>query len=309
MSKVTIVMSTYNGEKFIREQIDSILSSTFQDFELYITDDVSKDSTLSILKEYETKMPGKIHVFQNDKNLGYILNFLQAIGKTTSDYIMLCDQDDVWKSNKIEITLKRLMQMEAESGKTTPIAVFTDAVVVDQKLNVLHNSFFESGHLNPLRTDLSHILMENKLIGCTVMINSAVRTILQEQNFPAHARLHDWWIALTTAAFGKIGFISEGTLLYRQHSANIVGNTGFFTYIKNRITSLKKQKESLLALQYQAEEFIGLYSSMLTTDKRIILEQFANLHHMNFIKRRMVILKYGFFKTGLIRNIGLMFIV
>ena len=234
MSMVTIVMSAYNGEKYIREQIDSILASTYQDFDIFITDDVSKDSTLSILKEYEAKHPDKIRVCQNEKNLGYILNFLTGICRTTSEYIMLCDQDDVWKPDKIEKTLVRLKKMEARYGKNIPNAVFSDAVVVDQNLTTINPSFFESGHLNPQNTDLSHILMENKLIGCTVMINSALRKILLEHDLPKKAKLHDWWIALIAAAFGKISFINEGLLLYRQHSSNAVGDTGFSAYFKNR---------------------------------------------------------------------------
>lgn len=309
MSTVTVVMSTYNGEKYVAEQIDSILASTYQDFEIMISDDGSKDATLSIIKEYEAKMPDKIHVNQNERNLGYILNFLQGICKTSSDYIMFCDQDDVWKPNKIEITLNKLKQIEAKSGKDLPISVFTDAIVVNQKLDVIQNSFFQAGHLNPYNTDLSHMLMENKLIGCTVMMNAATRKILQEHSLPTHARLHDWWIAIVTAALGKATFLNEGTILYRQHGNNIVGNTGFLAYIKNRITSLKKQKDAILALQYQAEEFLTLYGDMLNSENKVIMKQFANLHNMNFIKRRIVILQNGFLKTGLIRNIGLMFIV
>lgn len=309
MSMVTIVMSAYNGEKYIREQIDSILASTYQDFDIFITDDVSKDSTLSILKEYEAKHPDKIRVCQNEKNLGYILNFLTGICRTTSEYIMLCDQDDVWKPDKIEKTLVRLKKMEARYGKNIPNAVFSDAVVVDQNLTTINPSFFESGHLNPQNTDLSHILMENKLIGCTVMINSALRKILLEHDLPKKAKLHDWWIALIAAAFGKISFINEGLLLYRQHSSNAVGDTGFSAYFKNRITTLKKQKEALLVLQHQAGEFLELYGSMMSDDKKNIIQQFAHLNEMNCIKRRLVIIREGYLKSGVVRNIGLMFII
>lgn len=309
MSMVTIVMSAYNGEKYIREQIDSLLASTYQDFEILITDDMSKDSTVNILKEYEAKHPDKIHVFQNEKNMGYILNFLTGICRTTSEYIMLCDQDDVWKPDKIEKTLNRLKKIEEKYGKTVPNAVFSDAVVVDQNLNTINQSFFESGHLKPLNTDLSHILMENKLIGCTVMINAALRKILQEHDLPQKAKLHDWWIALIAATFGNISFINEGLLLYRQHGSNAVGDTGFAAYFKTRITSLRKQKESLLVLQNQAGEFLKLYGSMMSDDKKIIIQRFARLNQMNCINRRIVIMREGYLKSGIVRNFGLMLIV
>ncbi|MDF2540060.1 MAG: hypothetical protein K0S76_3081 [Herbinix sp.] len=309
MGMVTIVMTTYNGEKYVSEQIESILSSSYQDIQLWIYDDGSKDDTVSILKAYEKRYPEKIRVHQNAINRGVTLNFLQAVCQTTSDFIMFSDQDDVWKPEKIALTLKRMRHMESQRGNDTPLAVFTDAVVVDQDLHVIHDSFFQSGHLNPKHTDLPHLLMENKLIGCTVMINSALRRILQSHRLPKEAKYHDWWLALVATSFGNIGFVSAGTLLYRQHSNNVVGNTGFFAYVKNRITSLQTQKQSLLALQRQAAEFGIIYQNLLNEDKQRIITQFASLDKEGVIRRRILIIRYGFFKTGILRNIGLMLII
>lgn len=309
MSMVTIVMTTYNGEKYVGEQIESILSSSYKDVELFIYDDGSKDDTLSILRNYESLSPDIIHVFQNEVNLGVNTNFLSAICKTTTEYVMLCDQDDVWKPNKIAITLKRMRNMEVQIGKEIPLAVFTDAVVVDSELKVLKNSFFESGHLNPNKIDLPHLLMENKLIGCTVMVNSALRKVLQGHKLPQEAKFHDWWLALIASAFGRIGYVNESTLFYRQHGENVVGNTGFLTYFKDRITSLRTQKDSLIALQHQAEEFSNIYGDFIPMKNKLTIDRFASLQKVNMIERRMNILKYGYLKTGLVRNIGLMFIV
>ena len=308
MSRVSIVLSTYNGEKYIEEQINSILSSSYQDIDLYIRDDGSSDRTMEILEGYRSNAPEQIHVFRNDVNLGVTLNFLQGICDTTADYIMLCDQDDVWKSNKICDTLKRMRHMEAQLGKELPIAVFTDATVVDGSLNKLHDSFFRTGKLNPLKTDLPHILMENKLIGCTVMINASLRRVLKSRHLPEKARYHDWWLALIAASCGKIGYLPEQTLLYRQHGNNVVGSTSFLSYVKSRITSLKKQKAAVLTLEKQAEEFLKLYWEYLTADSREVLRQFADLQKSGFIRKRVILLQYGFLKTGFIRNLGLMFI-
>ncbi|MDF2942685.1 MAG: hypothetical protein K0S01_1543 [Herbinix sp.] len=309
MSTVAIVMTTYNGEKYVGEQMESILDSSYQDYELFIYDDGSTDGTMSILRSYESQYPTKIHAYQNVVNLGVTLNFLQALARTTTDYVMFCDQDDIWKTNKIAVTLKRMRHMEAQKGKDTPLAVFTDAIVVDSELNVLKNSFFCAGHLNPCKTDLPHILMENKLIGCTVMVNATLRKVLQSHNLPNEAKFHDWWIALIAATFGKIGYVNEGTLLYRQHGGNVVGNTGFLAYFNNRITSLETQKEALQALMRQAEEFLTVYGDLLSEEKMDIIQCFANLNQLNFFQKRVQILCHGYLKTGLIRNIGLMFIV
>ncbi len=309
MSRVSIVLSTYNGEKYLKEQLDSILTSSYQDIDLFIRDDGSSDRTMELLEAYHGKEPERIYIRRNEVNLGYTLNFLEGICDTTADYVMLCDQDDVWMPNKIRDTLNRMRHMEAQLGKDTPLAVFTDATLVDEKLHQLHESFFLAGKLNPRRTDLAHILMENKLIGCTVMINASLRRILKSRRLPQKARYHDWWIALIAASCGKIGFLPDRTMLYRQHGFNVVGSRSFLSYIRDRISSLQKQKGALLAVEQQAEEFAELYRDYLSEANLEVLGQFAGLQHAGFLQRRVLILKYGFFKTGLIRNIGLMFII
>jgi len=264
---------------------------------------------MEILNLYKMRYPDIIHISRNETNMGVTLNFLNAIIKTTSEYIMLCDQDDVWKKDKIARTLKRMKQMEVQFGKDMPVAVFTDAYVTDSRLNIIHESFFRSGRLNPGLTDLPHMLMENKLIGCTVMINGAVRKILQSKPLPKHARYHDGWLGLIAASFGKISFIPEPTLFYRQHEGNVVGNRGFYAYIIDRISNLRKQKEALTALQAQAREFADLYRDYFDGRKLDLIMRFSNLSKESFIKRRLLILRYGYLKSGIIRNIGLILIV
>lgn len=309
MGMVSIVMATYNGEKYIEEQIESILSSTYQDFELYIFDDGSKDSTMTILNNYQKQYPDKINISQNQTNLGVTHNFLYAINRTTADYIMLCDQDDVWKKDKIARTLKRMRQMEVQFEKELPIAVFTDAHVVDSNLNMIHESFFLSGRLNPRLTDLSHLLMENKLIGCTVMINAALRKVLQSSCLPQKAKLHDGWLGLIASSLGKIGFIKEPTLLYRQHEANLVGNRNFLSYVLNRISNMREQKRALLELQIQAGEFAQLYQNLIEQNKLELILRFSKLNQESFLGRRILIIRNRYLKSGIIRNIGLMIIV
>ena len=309
MDNVSIVMATYNGEKYLEEQIESVLSSTYKDFELHIVDDGSQDQTMEILEGYRSKYPDKLYVSYNEINLGVTSNFLKAINKMTSEYIMLCDQDDVWNMNKIAVTLKRMKQMEVQFGKELPIAVFTDAYVVDEKLDIIHESFFKSSRLNPRLTDLPHLLMENKLIGCTVMINQALQRILQGKPLPKRAKFHDSWLGLIAASVGKVGFIKDPTLLYRQHSSNVVGNLSFLSYIISRIRNIRRQRRALLELYVQAEEFASLYNNLIDSRNLEIINRFSKLHQNNFIIRRFILIRYGYLKSGIIRNIGLMFIV
>lgn len=309
MGTVSIVMATYNGSKYVEEQVKSILGSTYNNFDLFIYDDGSKDDTVRILTECAKDNQDRVHFYQNEKNLGFIKNFLNGICRTTSNYVMLCDQDDIWKPDKIEVTLKRMKQMEATHGSEVPIAVFTDTTVIDNELKVLNQSFYKTGHLDTKKVDLSHQLMENKLIGCTVMINASLRKILQSKGLPEQARYHDWWIGLIAASMGRISYIDKATMLYRQHGNNVVGNMSFTSYIKNRILSISKQRETILASMKQASEFYELYKEFLNPESKEIIKRFLNLSSMNFIQRRICLLRYGYLKTGFIRNIGLILII
>lgn len=308
MDKIDIIMATYNGQAYIKEQIESILENTYQEWQLTVCDDGSLDNTISIVKEYMKQYPDKIFLYENPKNLGVILNFLQAVKKSNNPYIMFCDQDDVWKSNKIQVTYEKMKEMESDVGDKLPIAVFSDGHVVDSKLNIIHPSFHKSGALDVSKIDLSSILMENKLLGCTTMLNKRVREMIV--TLPTTARMHDWWIGIICASFGRIGFVNEATILYRQHDNNIVGGSKDFTsYVKDRISSLNKQRQVLKLTQNQAKNFYQIYKGQLSPKYKDVIYQFAMLGKKNWFIRRYILLKYKFFKTGVIRNIGVFLLI
>lgn len=309
MSTVAVIMATYNGEKYVRRQIESILASSYDDFEIFIYDDGSTDNTVSIVSELEQLHPSRIHLQQNEVNLGVARNFLQAVAKAQADYIMLCDQDDVWKPDKIEKTLKRIKAMEKRLGRDLPLAVFTDAIIVDENLNTISESFFRFNHLDPKKNDLAHILMENKLIGCTVMVNGCVGRLLRQYPMPENARFHDWWIALLASSMGKISYIDEGTLYYRQHAGNLVGGSGFVSYLKNRLENMQKQRGALQTLYRQAEEFLSIYDDILPYESKRLIGKFTSIPQMGFFAKRMCLIRNGYLKSGLIRNLGLMLLV
>jgi len=329
MNRVNIVLATYNGEKYISEQIDSILNNSFKNWKLWIFDDGSTDKTSSIIEEYRYQYSDKIMVHHNEKNKGVTLNFLEGAHyianykdkpsdmflnmtvkekkEATMDYYMFCDQDDVWMPHKIEKTLKHMKKMEYKYGGDSAVAVFTDAVVVDDKLNKLYPSFYKVSKLDIKKIDLPHIMMENKMIGCTVMFNDQL--LKRMRICPTNARYHDWWIAMIAASFGHISYLPEATLFYRQHSNNVVGNQSFFSYVKNRVTSLQKQKEVLHKTILQADEFYLLYHKELSEKEKKQVYILAHLEKENWIMRRFLIVRYGFLKTGLLRNVGLLWLV
>lgn len=307
MDRINIIMATYQGEEYIKEQIESLLRSEGLNYFISVYDDGSKDHTVDFVKEYVRKYPDKIELIQNEKNYGHCLNFLHGVVDNSYDYVMFCDQDDVWKVDKISKTYAFMKQMEKKQQKEIPMIVFTDAIIVDENLKEVKPSFHKAGGYDTSKLDLPHMLMENKMMGCTMMINRAL--INKVKRLPQHARFHDWWLALIAASYGKIAYLPEGTLYYRQHGNNVVGDVSYVSYVKSRIKDLKQQKVAIAATIAQAKEFYQMYGDTLPKHAKRTVEYFLELETANWWKRRMLVMKYGFKKSGFTRNLGLLIIL
>ena len=153
------------------------------------------------------------------------------------------------------------------------------------------------------KVDLSSLLMENKCIGCSVMINRALADKLV--TIPVGIRYHDWWLALIAAAFGKVVFLDEMTLLYRQHEDNQVGGKSFLSYVTDRLSGFTSQRNALEDTYRQGELFYAVYGKELSGDKARAAGAFAMMRDGDFISKRMSALRYGFTKSGFVRNAGL----
>ncbi|MDY4793017.1 MAG: glycosyltransferase family 2 protein [Pararoseburia sp.] len=301
MAETVIVMATYNGERFLREQIDSILNNTYQDYELHICDDGSTDGTEDIAGEYQKKYPDKIFFHRNEKNLRVIKNFLVNVKKFDGKYYMFCDQDDVWLPYKIQHTIDFLKKTE-DGAFDIPAVVFGDAKMVDSELKEYHPSFQKLNNLDTSKLDLCHLAMENKLIGCTVMFNRALWEKLDV--FPENIKMHDWWVALVGAAFGKVAFLDEPLLLYRQHGGNQVGGVSEMEYIRQNITKLGEQRQALYDNCRQAKAFVDVYRDSLSPEQVRLMDLFGDVPNQGWFKRRYQVFHNGFTKTGFVRNFG-----
>lgn len=302
---VHIVMASYNGEAYLEEQLESLLHQSYADFTLEICDDGSTDGTLDILERY-AKEDERISIHRNEKNMGYVKNFMQGIKRSQASYIMLCDQDDIWNPNKIEITLKAMKKAENETPNV-PLLVFTDAMNYDSDSGEETGRFHKNSHLDIKKVDTAHIFMENKCIGCTVMINQAVLSYLSE--LPEQIRVHDWWLALICSHFGRIVYVDEPTLKYRQHGGNMIGGSSFSSYVKERLAGIARQREALRQTFAQGAAFYGQYGERMGESERRIAAAFAGMEQAGWFLRRKNMFCYGFTKSGWIRNVGLFFLI
>ncbi|MEE3467164.1 MAG: glycosyltransferase family 2 protein [Eubacterium sp.] len=301
---VEIVLTTYNGERFIGEQLDSLLQQTHSALRILVFDDGSTDGTEAIVREYIDRHDNIVW-HKNERNRGYTMNFLHGLRTTKADYVMLCDQDDIWKPDKVEKTLKTMVEAEKED-KETPILVFTDAEIYDGRTTG-NRSFHKTTHLNTKKVDLGSVLMENKCIGCTVMVNRALLGHLE--HLPKVIRVHDWWLALIAAGFGRIVYRDEMTLYYRQHDHNEIGGTEYSGYVKKRLGAIGAQREVVRTTYRQGAAFYKLFMAELPEETRRVAEAFAGMERASFFGRRVRMFRYGFKKSGWIRNIGLFFLM
>jgi glycosyltransferase involved in cell wall biosynthesis len=304
--KIDVLIAVYNGEKYVRQQIESILGQSYKNIHLWIRDNHSEDNSVNIIEDIRRQHPQQITLITSSQNVGAIGNFAHLAQQAQADYIMFSDADDVWLPEKIAKTMHRMQQMEATHSNRMPLLVHTDLTVVKENLDVIHPSFWIYAFLKPkLPHNLPRQLIQNQITGCTVMVNRALLDIAKP--IPNDICMHDWWLGICTAAFGKCDALDEATMLYRQHGKNQVGAKKYslFSMLKllpdriERKKSLHNQKMTFI----QARTFIERYRNRLTMEQINILEAFLELNSASYWKRAKLVSKFGFFRVGFLRNL------
>lgn len=220
--EVEILMATYNGSRYIAEQIRSIQNQTYQNWKLLISDDCSSDNTVDIIRSIAASDNRIILVSHDKAHGGAVANFFSLIALSKGPYVMFSDQDDVWNNDKVEIALAALMSLEKIYGADEPLLVSTDVEVVDQHLETLSDSMFASEKLS-YSSSFRRALVENNVIGCTAAANRSLIRVAQ-QEVPIHCiAMHDWWLNLLALSFGHCVVLNRRTMKYRQHDNNVVG--------------------------------------------------------------------------------------
>ena len=288
--KVNILMSTYNGQQFLAEQIRSIQDQSYTDWILFIRDDGSSDNTKEILKDFEHQ-DSRIHLIDNDKsdNLGVIKSFHKLVNHDRADYYFFSDQDDVWLPNKLELSLKEAQNYLAD----LPLMVYMDLKVVNQDLEIMTESMVksQSHHAN---TELVQELTENTVTGGVAMINHALAEMWQETD---DILMHDWYLALLASAFGNLVFIDQPGELYRQHSDNVLGartlSKRFKKWIRPHIL-FAVYWDLIKNSQKQARHLLQM---PLSQSNRELIEAFVTIMDKPMLERFRILRKYGLRKN------------
>ena len=320
---IEILLATYNGERFLPEQIESIISQSFKDYNILASDDNSSDCTFEILRSYESVLGEKIKVVQSNTHSAKE-NFYNLLDMADAEYIALCDQDDFWESDRLKKSLEAIQRLEKRYGKETPILVHSDLEIVDENLNSQNKKMSEltgineaikyakkeSKYLYTISTEksFSRYLVENNITGNTVIINKALLDIYKR---PEVSFMHDWWLGLIAFTFGKVGFLNECLVKYRQHENNELGAKNPLELHNIKKRNKQRIRENYDCMFAQVEEFLRLYKDELGKSRsadtyfaRKYLNAFANMKSKNRISKIRDILKYSFFKSSKILTIG-----
>lgn len=223
LPRIEVLLATYNGAKFLRQQIESLLGQDYGNLTILARDDGSTDPTPEILETFAARFPDRVKLVEvTSTNSGILSNFLSLMRASTADYVCFCDQDDVWLPDKVRKSKAVMDELELKWGAKTPLLVFTDLCVVDEQLNTLYPSFWKHMNIDPeWANDLSRLLINPAVTGCTVLANRPLVELALAT--PKEIPLHDLWLGLLASAMGKAGYLREPTVLYRQHGGNAIG--------------------------------------------------------------------------------------
>lgn len=273
---VKVVTSVFNGEKYIKEQVDSVLKQTYSNVELYIRDNCSTDHTLDVLREYDNY--SQVHVIPGDKNVGCALGYFTLLRLCgDADYYAYCDCDDVWPENKVELAVEMLQQQT----DTLPVLYCSAYDICDENMNFIK----ESPHISNI--SFQGCLVGNICTASTAVFNRKARDILLK-SLPKNIKYHDFWINMLCQGFGKVIYDPRSLMKYRRHG----GNNFDLSLDENKVKFMVWRIKRFLVgddwwnvLKNQIQEYSNLYGDYLCDKDRKTLELFTKRNVITTLKK------------------------
>lgn len=275
MINTAILLSTYNGEKFVSHQLESILNQTYKDFILYVRDDGSTDATVAILNKYSQENENIVILSDGKNNKGASASFLWLLKNVEAKYYMFCDQDDFWLEDKVQLQVEEIEK--SNSDQNHPIVVYHDLILTNKDGIVINNSFWDLHDFKTNEVQFDSLFVKNVLTGCACLINQSMKNEVLKYNVEK-IFMYDHVIALIAYGFGKAIAIKKGLILYRDHSNSVTPKlkvsllfrfTNFFKNIN--------RKEYLMSSIIQLEEYLKNYENFLKKKDNLKAKSFVSL--------------------------------
>ncbi len=304
-NNISIALCTHNGAKYLPLQLKSIVSQRVQPYEIVICDDLSSDNTVSMIQEFASSAKIPTRIYYNAERIGVIANFSKAISLCRGEYVALCDQDDIWLSEKLELTLKKMKEAEGKYGSEIPLLVHTDLTVINSEDEPIASSFMRMQKLQPRHADILKMLpVQNIVTGCTVLINRRLADLAIP--ISGNAVIHDWWLALLASTSGKMIYEPKPTVLYRKHSDNFIGAKGYFSYDNlSKVFNLRQADKDLAAAIRQAAAVRRRLKGYTQEDNLYFLNKFISCLQSGGIRSVQSAYKLGIRKSSLVLTLYL----
>ncbi len=285
---VEVLILTYNGERYIRSQLESILNQLSPSDRVIVSDDGSTDSTVDIIREVSEESAAAVEVFFGPGQ-GVVQNFFHGISRTTAGYVLLSDQDDIWLSDKLHLFRERMMEVDF------PHLIFSDAVVWYPESDSGRKSFWVSQNISPEHAkSLSSALFRNCVQGASMALN---RSLVSSLEYQEDIVMFDWWCALVACAQGLVDFVPNATLLYRQHDSNQIG--------LNMNRSISDSWEASKRIVRQVLLFERCYSAKLGVSDAKMLKSYSKAVESGWFLRLMFLIRYRPIRSTWLRTFTL----
>jgi glycosyltransferase involved in cell wall biosynthesis len=296
-----ILLATYNGTDYIRESLDSFSEHA----DIYVSDDCSLDDTVSIIRKLKGNnilISEGIRHGSAAKNFRYLINSCDD----TYKYYFLADQDDNWTQDKYLRLKEEIIELESKHGVHTPVLIYGDSIVVDEKLKIIDDSFFKYDGIDKslVRRNPLNLFFQNVGQGATMIFNRAL--LKQVRIIPEKIYMHDWWLMLYAQAFGVLHFSNSKTLLYRQHSRNSIGaqKRNICQQIYSQVVNNSKVTGHIENVMKQIAQFDKAYRyDIKDVSIANFLDEYRKLPHPGFsLRRKLFLLKNKIYLSSLKRT-------
>lgn len=259
-NQLSVLLSTFNGEAYLLEQLDSVYKQTYKSVQIYVRDDGSTDSTLDFLEIEQSQ--NRLTLFSGDQNIGPAASFFKLLSASdNSSFFAFCDQDDLWSKDKLERAVSALKSISID----TPAMYFSAVECVDER-----NCFIRLSSM-PKKIGFGNALVENIATGCTIVLNKSARNLIVK-SLPDKFLMHDSWCYLVISCFGEVVFDPKPTMRYRQHSNNVIGaSTSLWNTLARRIKRFSFRKDNVFRFSDQAERFLILYRDSIPLTQKLLL--------------------------------------
>ncbi|MCR4717368.1 MAG: glycosyltransferase family 2 protein [Lachnospiraceae bacterium] len=288
MKTIEVMLASYNGEKYIRTQLDSILKQDCEkkgvaNIHITVRDDGSTDETVAIVREYVDKYPEKIRLVRGE-NVGVIRGFFTMLKHAnTADYYAFSDQDDYWLPEKLSVAISHL------DTDDVPRLYSSATRLVDSDLKEIDSAINRSD----IKPSFRNAMLENVATGCTCVFNEALRAEVLYR-LPVHIYMHDWWLYLVATAFGEYYYDETPYILYRQHEGNVLGNdSGRVKELTNRVKRFKGNNDKL---SKQLRDFVVIYKDKYPDNECVALAKQMVTAKKSFAKRVKFVKESGVYR-------------